>query len=169
MCVTQNGEDGQLSGESGARAVSPVIGVLLLVALTVCLAAGIAVGVGAFSLESPGPTATFELSADGDQSAISIEHVAGDAVDVEALSVTVAVNGTDLAAQPPVPFAGASGFNGAPEGPFNSKADSEWTVGERAGLTVADTNSPSLTTGDSVTVTFAVDGRRVATLEATAT
>ncbi|MGQ3411483.1 type IV pilin [Natrinema sp. LN54] len=151
------------------RAISPIIGVLLLVALTVCLAAVIAVGVGAWTLESPGSTATFELSADGDQSSISIEHVAGDAVDVEALSVTVAVNGTELAEQPPVPYAGASGFNGTPEGPFNSGADSEWTVGERASLSVADTNSPPLARGDSVTVTLAIDGRRVATLEATAT
>lgn len=168
MRVTQNSKDRQSSGAGDARAVSPVIGVLLLVALTVCLAAVIAAGVGALSLESPGPTATFELSADGDQSSIAIEHVAGDAVDVEALSVTVAVNGTELAEQPPVPYAGASGFNGTPEGPFNSRADSEWTVGERARFSIADTNTPTPTAGDSVTVTLTADGRRIAELETTA-
>lgn len=156
------------ASRNNKRAVSPIIGVLLLIVITVCLAAVIAVGVGAWSLESPNPTATFEVSADGDQSSISIEHVAGDAVDVEALSVTVAVNGTELTSQPPVPFVGASGFNGTPEGPFNSRADSEWTVGERARFSIADTNTPTPTAGDSVTVRLTADGRRIAELETTA-
>ena len=97
-----------------ARAISPIVGVLTLVALTVCLAAVVVVGVGAWSLESPGPTASFELAADGNDSSITIEHVAGDAIDVEALSVTIAVDGTELDTQPPIPFVGAKGFDGAP-------------------------------------------------------
>ncbi|QCC59164.1 type IV pilin N-terminal domain-containing protein [Natrinema thermotolerans] len=151
------------------RAVSPVIGVLALVALTVCLAAVVAVGVGTWSLEDASATATFELSADGDRSAIAITHVTGDAIDVETLSVTIAVNGTAIAEQPPIPFVGASGFDGAPDGPFNAKSDSEWTAGERAGVALASTNSPTLAAGDSVTVTLATDGKRIATLETTAT
>jgi len=111
------------------RGISPVVGVLALVALTVCLAAVVAVGVGAWSLESAGPTASFELAADGNDSSITIEHVAGDAIDVEALSVTIAVDGAELDAQPPIPFVGAKGFDGAPDGPFNAKSDSAWTAG----------------------------------------
>lgn len=160
--------DQRPSRSSGTRAVSPIVGVLALVALTVCLAALVAIGVGAWSLEPAGSTASFELAADGETSSVVIEHVAGDAIDVDSLSVTIAIDGTALSRQPPVPFVGASGFDGAPDGPFNAKSDSEWTAGERAGVSVADTNRPALETGDSVTVTLAVDGRRVADLETTA-
>ena len=155
--------------DSETRAVTRSIGIVLLVSLTVCLATIVAVSAGAWSLESQGQTATFELSADGDRATIAITHIAGDAIDVEALSVTIAVNGTELTAQPPVPFVGARGFDGAPDGPFNAKSDSTWTAGERAGVSIAGTNRPTLTAGDSVTVTLAVDDRQVATLETTAT
>ncbi|SEW16613.1 type IV pilin [Natrinema salifodinae] len=151
------------------RAVTPTIGVVILLALTVCLAAVVAVGVGAWSLDEPGPRATFELAADSDRSAITIDHVAGDDVDVETLSVTIAIDGTTVAEQPPVPFVGAKGFDGAPKGPFNGKTESKWTAGERAGVTLATTNEPDLTAGDSVTVTLAVEGRRIAELETVAT
>ncbi len=149
------------------RAVSPIIGILVLLALTVCLAAVVALGVSGLSPESPEPTASFELAVDGDRSSITIDHVAGDAIDVEDLSVTITVNGTELSQQPPVPFVGASGFDGTPDGPFNARADPEWTPGERAGLSVAGTNSPGISAGDSVTVSLAVDGKLVATLETT--
>ncbi|TMT87766.1 type IV pilin [Haloterrigena sp. H1] len=153
---------------SETRAVTQSIGVILLVALTVCLATVVAVNAGAWSLERQSQTATFELSADGDRAAIVITHIAGDDIDVEALPVTIAVNGTELTVQPPVPFVGAHGFDGTPDGPFNAKSDSTWTAGERAGVSIAGTNSPTLTAGDSVTVTLAVDDRQVATLETTA-
>ncbi|WP_226004450.1 type IV pilin N-terminal domain-containing protein [Natrinema salinisoli] len=150
------------------RGVSPILGVVLLLALTVCLATVVAVAIGGWSPESPGPNATFELSADADGSSIVLEHVAGDPIDVEALSVTVAVNGTELSAQPPIPFVGANGFRGTPDGPFNARSGSEWTPGEEAGVSVADTNTPTLEAGDSVAVTLVVDGRRIAELETTA-
>jgi len=146
-----------------------VVGVVVLIALTVCLAAVVAVGVGAWSVASPGPTATFDLAADGSTSTIDIEHIAGDPIDVDGLSVTIAIDGRELADQPPVPFVGASGFDGTPAGPFNAEAESDWTSGERAGLSLATTNRPELSTGDSVTVTLETDGKRIATLETTAT
>ncbi|MFA9417219.1 type IV pilin N-terminal domain-containing protein [Natrinema sp. HArc-T2] len=161
-------EETDFATATDTRATSPIVGVLMVIALTVCLAAVIAVSVGAWSLEPASPTTTFELSADGNNSAIVITHVTGDPIDVETLSVTIAINGTTLAAQPPVPFVGASGFDGTPEGPFNAKSDTTWTAGERAGVSIAGTNSPTLAAGDSVSVTLAVDGREVATLEATA-
>lgn len=150
------------------RAVSPILGVVLLLALTVCLATVVAVGIGGLSLQSADPNAAFELSVDGGRSSIMIEHVTGDAIDVETLSVTIAINETELTAQPPIPFVGASGFRGTPDGPFNARTESEWDPGEQAGVSVADTNTPTLATGDSVTVTLAVDGRRIAELESTA-
>ena len=154
--------------QTDTRAVSPQIGVVVLLVLTVCLAAVIAVSAGAWSLESQNPTATFELTANSETSSVTIEHIAGDAIDVETLSITVTVNGTALAKQPPVPFVGANGFDGAPDGPFNERSESTWTAGERAGVSIAATNSPTLTAGDSVTVTLTIDGRWTTTLETTA-
>lgn len=149
------------------RGISPVVGIVALLVLTVGLAA-IVVGVGALSLESTAPTTAFDLSVDGETEAITIEHLGGDPIDVTELSVTVAIDDEELTSQPPVPFVGASGFDGAPTGPFNAATDSEWRAGERATVVVADTNEPTIDTGDAVTVTLVVDDARVAVLEATA-
>ncbi|TYT62391.1 type IV pilin N-terminal domain-containing protein [Natrialba swarupiae] len=161
---------GSRSRESG-RALSPLVGVVALLAITVCLAGVVAVGVATWSLESTGPNAAFDLSVDTDAEdvEIAIDHVAGDPIDVRELSVVVAVDGEGLAEQPPVPVAGASGFNGTPTGPFNEQADPEWRSGERASVFVAETNDPVPTAGDTVTVRLAVDDRTIATLETIAT
>ena len=150
------------------RGISPLVGTVVLLAITVCLVGAIAVGFTALSVDSPS-TAAFELAVDGDAAAIAIEHVAGDSIDVRDLSLTIAIDGTPLSSQPSVPFVGTGGFYGAPTGPFNAASDPRWRAGERAGLTVAKTNSPTLETGDSVTVRLAVDGRVLAELEAEAT
>ncbi|WP_436345639.1 type IV pilin [Natronorubrum sp. FCH18a] len=156
------------SGFSG-RAVSRLVGVLALLAVTVLLATIVAVGASTWSLESGGPTAAFDLAVDGEEARVVLDHLEGDAIDVTELSMRITVNGGELANQPPVPFVGAEGFDGSPTGPFNSKSDSEWRTGERAGVTVADTNDPTIESGDAVAVTLVVDGSRVATLETTAT
>lgn len=163
-----DGRHDSASGGGGRRAVSPVVGTLVLIALVVLLATIVAVGASTWSLESGGPTAAFDLSVDGDRSAVTIEHEGGEPIDVERLSVTISVEGEELAEQPPVPFVGAPGFDGSPDGPFNSAADSTWQAGDRVGLVVAGTNAPGIDAGDTVTVTLAVDGNRVATLETTA-
>lgn len=143
----------------------------MLVAIVVVLAAVVAAGVGAWSLPAPasgpGPDAAFSLAVDGDGT-VAIDHVAGDPIDVERLTITVAVEGEELAHQPPVPFVGATGFDDAPTGPFNEATEPRWTTGERATFTVAGTNEPTIGDGDEVTVTLAVEGQTVATLEATA-
>ncbi|ELY45136.1 type IV pilin [Natronorubrum sulfidifaciens] len=151
-----------------SRGLSPLVGLVALLALTVALAAVVAVGVGALSLEAGAPTTAFDLAVDGETSTITIEHVGGEPIDVTALSMTVAVDDEDLTNQPPVPFVGATGFDGTPTGPFNAATDSEWRAGERATVVVADTNDPHIETGDVVTVTLTVDDARIAVLEATA-
>lgn len=138
-----------------------------MLAVTVCLVAVIAAGMLTWSLESSS-TAAFDLTVDGDAGTIVIEHVAGDAIDVRDLSVTISVDGTALSSQPSVPFVGTGGFYGAPTGPFNGASDPQWRAGERAGLTVASTNTPGLESGDSVTVRLTVDGQLLAELEADA-
>ncbi|AFZ73167.1 type IV pilin [Natronobacterium gregoryi] len=158
----------RLECRSGKRGVSPLVGVLALIAIVVCLATVVAVGVTSPSLESPAPNAAFDLVVNADRSEIALDHIAGDPIDVRELSLTIAVDGTDLADQPRIPFAGTEGFDGAPTGPFNVASDPYWQTGERASVTVADSNDPSFESGVSVTVSLAVDGQPVAELETTA-
>ncbi|SDR34401.1 type IV pilin [Natronobacterium texcoconense] len=150
------------------RGVSPLVGALALIVITVCLAAVVAVGAASWSLESTGPNAAVELEVDGDGSVLVFDHVAGDSIDVRELTLTIAIDGTELSHQPQLPFVGTEGFDGAPSGPFNAESDPHWRTGERATLTVADTNEPLLESGDTVTVVLAVDGHALAELEATA-
>ena len=156
--------------ESSTRAVAPIVGVLALVAITVALAVTVAVGIGfaGDALLESGPNAAFELEADADRSELTVEHVGGDSINVTDLELKLAVNGDRLEHQPPVPFVGADGYRGAPSGPFNPKADSEWRVGETATLRVAGTNDPTIRSGDTISVTVIVDGTIMTRLETTA-
>ena len=75
------------------RAVSPVIGVILMVAITVILAAVIGafvLGLGGDVDETPQASLTFDLN---DTNAIEIEHRGGDTLDTGDLNITV--DGTD--------------------------------------------------------------------------
>lgn len=146
------------------RAVSPALGAVLLVGVTVAAAAvfGTVMFGQAAALSGPPPTATFDLSAEGDQ--VSIDHTGGDAVDVRALRVEVAVDGDPLAHQPPVPFFAARGFHGGPSGPFNPETDAEWEVGETASFRVAGTNDPALEPGAQLSVDLFHGDQRFASL-----
>ncbi|APX00025.1 flagellin [Halobiforma lacisalsi AJ5] len=149
------------------RGISPLLGTVLLVGITICLVAVIAVGFVTGPVDAP-TMAAFELTIDGGGSEITIEHATGDAIDVRELSLTVAVDGEELSEQPPVPFVGAVGFDGAPTGPFNAEASPHWRPGERASFRVAETNDPTIEVGDTVNVGLVVDGQLLAELEATA-
>lgn len=149
------------------RALSPVFGTLLLASITVALAAILATTVGTAALGGPvgaqgGEDLTeftrlsAEASTDG---TIILTHEAGDPIDVGEITVTVTVEGAPLAEQPPVPFFSTTGFEAGPTGPFNSAADSEWTVGERASFTIADSNDPVPDAGDEVRVEVLQNGR----------
>ncbi|ELY94074.1 type IV pilin [Natrialba taiwanensis] len=161
--------DDARADRSGTRAISPVIGVVLLLAVTICLVAVVTAGIATWSIDTPAPTAAFELQADGDDSTITLEHIAGDSVTVDQLSLTVRIDNTELEKQPPIPFVGAEGFRGTPDGPFNAQADSTWQTGERTTITLAGNNTPSLKSGDTVTVTLGFDGQLLTEVETTAT
>ncbi|TKX86416.1 type IV pilin [Halorubrum sp. SS5] len=142
--------------------MAPVAGVLLI-AITVVLAGGVA----AAALDGPSatvpPSAVLSLSATDDR--IAIDHRGGDPIDVAAVRVRVSVDGEPLDEQPPLPFFSAAGFHPGPTGPFNSAGDDTLRVGETAAFRVADTNDPTLEPGRRVTVEITADGRPVATLE----
>lgn len=150
------------------RALSPVVGVVLLVAVTVVAAATL--GATALSLE-PGdapPSVALAASADAADGRVTLLHRGGDALAVGSLDVRISVGGEPLRHQPPVPFVGAPGFEDAPTGPFNAASDDEWTAGERASLQVASTNRPTLSPGAVVEVQVYADDAEIADLQATA-
>jgi FlaG/FlaF family flagellin (archaellin) len=144
------------------RAVSPALGAVVLVGITVATAAvlGTALLGQATALTAAPPTASFDVAAEGDR--ITLSHEGGDPVDVGALRVRISVDGEALAHQPPVPFFASEGFHGGPTGPFNPETDDEWVVGERTTLRVAETNDPTLEPGARLTVELFVGGQRFA-------
>lgn len=142
------------------RAIAPVVGTVLVVALTVLVvvvAGTIILGVG--STTEPTPTAAIDLTVEGNT--IVFTHTSGETLDVQRLSVRIYVDGEPLDEQPPVPFFSATGFAPGPTGPFNSASDPEWEVGETASLTVAGTNRPTIDSGSTVSVRIDVDSMGV--------
>jgi FlaG/FlaF family flagellin (archaellin) len=146
------------------RAVSPALGAVVLVGITVATAAvlGTALLGQATALTAAPPTASFDATADGDR--ITLSHEGGDPVDVGALRLRISVDGQPLTHQPPVPFFAAEGFHGGPSGPFNPETDDELAVGEAATLRIAGTNDPTLEPGARVTVELFYGGQRFASL-----
>lgn len=145
----------------------------LLVFVVVALASVVAIGVMAVPTPAAAPQAALELSVDAGADRIELTHLAGDALDAEALRLTVQVAGEPLTHQPPVPFFAARGFRSGPTGPFNPAADPRWTAGETASFRVASTNAPTIDSGDRVRVdvyagTSNGGMRRIASLSATA-
>jgi len=151
-----------------SRALSPVLGVVLLLVVTVALAGVVATAALDASMPSTPPNAAVDLRVDADGNRLTFVHRGGDALDVNATTVRVRIDGTPLDVQPPVPFFSADGFEPGPTGPFNSASDSEWTAGERASFRLAGTNDPQISSGATVRVTLSLDGTVFAELEETA-
>lgn len=150
------------------RAVSPVLGIVLLLVVTAALAGAI----GTLALGTPVPSesssALLDLQVDAGEDRLTLVHRGGDVLDVAALTIRVTIDGTPLDAQPPVPFFSAAGFYPGPTGPFNSAADQQWQAGERASVRLAGTNDPLISPNSTVVVTLSTDGSMVAEVEATA-
>lgn len=149
------------------RALSPVIGCLLLTAITVAGAAAVGAAVTVDSPD-PVPMASFDAGADS-SGAVRITHRGGDAIDPDTLRVHVRVDGDPLASQPPVPFFSAHGFESGPTGPFNVAYTGDWRAGETARFRIAATNAPTLYPGASVEIRLYVAGQKIAELSVTAT
>lgn len=147
------------------RALSPVVGVVSLVAITVVLAASVGLVVSGSATADPAPQATLSLSADAATDRVVLTHESGETLSTTALTVRITVDGEPLEHQPPVPFFAATGFRGGPSGPFNPATDPGWTAGERAAVRLASTNAPLLDEGSTVGVTISTDGAVVADLE----
>ncbi|QKY20836.1 type IV pilin N-terminal domain-containing protein [Halolamina sp. CBA1230] len=146
------------------RGVSPALGTVLLVGITVAVAAlvGATLFGQAAALAGPPPTASFDVTAEGDR--ITLSHEGGDPADLDALRVEISIDGEEIAHQPPVPFFASEGFHGGPSGAFNPETDDEWAVGETTTLEVAGTNDPTPEPGARLTVELFHGGQRFASL-----
>ena len=142
------------------RAAAPVVGVVLLVAVTVIAATAVGTALPS-ELSAPARTAAFDIAAD-DTGRLTVTHLGGDAIDPDDLRLRVLVDGTPLSEQPPVPFFSATGFESGPTGPFNSATSGVWRAGESASLRVAGTNAPAFRRGTTVEVRLYADGTRIA-------
>lgn len=137
----------------------------LLLGITVILSAVI----GAFAFGLPMPTmerpVLLSVSATADDGRIEVVHEGGPSIDLRDVTMRIEVDGTPLEHQPPIPFFSATGFVPGPTGPFNSATDPVFEIGERASLSVAGTNSPSMASGVTLTVELFRDEARIAMAE----
>jgi flagellin-like protein len=150
------------------RAISPVLGIVLLLVVTVALAGTVGTAAFGTTLPSDSPRAAIGLQIDADANRLTFLHRGGDVLVASELSVQVRVDGAPLDVQPPVPFFSASGFRPGPTGPFNAADDGEWTAGETASFRIAGTNDPLISDESTVEVVVSVDGALVAEIEETA-
>ncbi len=159
-----------------ARGTASVVGVVVLLAVGLALGGVVAAGaeavatatgqdLGAEGGDAPGSIAV-SLRVDGDT--IAVTHEAGPSVEMTAVRLVVAVDGTPLAHQPPVPFFAAAGFRAGPTGPFNVASDGRWNAGETGSVRVASTNDPEVAPGRLVSVEIYVGDEQVAVVRGTA-
>ncbi len=153
-----------------------MVGIVVLLAIGVLLGGVVAAGaeavvsatgqeLGGDGDDAPGSIAV-SLRVAGDT--IAVTHEAGPDLRISRVRLVVAVDGTPLAVQPPVPFFAAEGFRAGPTGPFNVASDGTWTAGETGSVRVAGTNDPAPEPGRTVSVAIYVADERVATVRGTA-
>ena len=150
-----------------SRAVSPLLGAVLLAGITVVLAVVVgATALGVVPSIEPSEPIVLSATATAD-GVIELVHEGGPTLDVDAITLRISIDGTPLDHQPPVPFFSATGFYSGPTGPFNPAAEQTWSLGERASLAVAGTNAPHLTAGATLSVGIYRDDTRIAVVETT--
>ncbi|HEX3013157.1 MAG TPA: type IV pilin [Methanobacterium sp.] len=137
------------------RAVSPVIGVILMVAITVILAAAIGSSVFSHGTAKSAPQANFDMKA-GDlpgtstAATIKVEHLGGDPVHFEKASITkvvASVNGGD-----------SYEIEAADDATTNSTVEGLGTMGvgdiRKLDLTATSGTFPTVATGNTVNIKF---------------
>lgn len=149
------------------RASSPVVGVLLLVAITVICATTVGLAASA-TPPDPAPTVAVGVAVDPGAERITLTHRGGDPIDVGETALRVEIDGTELVHQPPVPFFAAEGFQSGPTGPFNTASPDRWRSGQSGSITLAGSNRPRIEPGSTVTVDIVGEDRVIATAETTA-
>ncbi|MFC7072230.1 type IV pilin N-terminal domain-containing protein [Halovenus rubra] len=138
------------------RALSPVIGVITLVALTLLLSMTV-LGTVTIDVSEPPPRATFTVSADATTDTVTLSHRGGESLDVSRIDIHVTVDDQPLVYQPPVPFFASDGFKSGPDGAFNTASPNRLRTGQQTSFQLATTNSPLIERGSTVAVQIVVD------------
>jgi hypothetical protein len=155
------------------RGSAPVVGVVALLAVGIALGGVVAAGAEAVAtatgaepigIDEP---AAIAVSLELDGRTIALTHEGGPALRLSRARLVVAVDGTRLAHQPPVPFFAARGFRAGPTGPFNVGSDGVWRPGETGSFRVAATNAPEPAPGRTVSVRIYVGDERVVAVRGT--
>ena len=157
------------------RGSAPVVGVVVLLAVGIALGGVVAAGAETVATATgtdlgdgtPSEAESIAVSLELDDDTIAVTHEAGPDLRVSRVRLVVAVGGTPLDHQPPVPFFAAQGFRAGPTGPFNVASDGVWAAGETGSMRVASTNSPDLEAGRTVSVAVYLNDEQVAEVRGT--
>ena len=164
--MTRTNDSEPLRGQG--RGVSPVIGVILMVAITVVLAAVI----GAYVLDfgqtvSDGtPPASLAVAANANENNVTLDHVGGDALDAAELRIVVEktnASGTESATYRATAASSVLAVGREAHVTMGTATDGvDWPAGGSLEYTNADDEFGNLATGDRVTVTIIdTSGQRV--------
>lgn len=145
------------------RAVAPVIGIVLLLALTVICAGAIALFVTGMTDLRSTPTVVIEGTVDTAENNITLVHVSGDPITVEHLDIRITIDDEPLQHQPPVQSTSATGFSTGPSGPLHKWGGDTWSPGESSVISIAHTSNYPLPHPDArVEVSLTYDNRPLA-------
>jgi len=129
------------------RAVSPVIGVILMVAITVILAAVIGtfvLGLGD-QVQSTTPQASFGFETSSGQAEVTITHETGDSIDAANLKVSATDNFDDS----------AGGFTGESSATWNEFSGTDTEVSAGSSVTIVHNDADGSTfAGETVRVIY---------------
>lgn len=148
-----------------ARGVSPVIGVVILIALTLVLGV-IVLSFGVPHLSGTTPHASIDGTVDAEENKIRLVHSGGEPLPVDQLRFHVTVDGESLKHHPSYPFSSNTGFVGFPSGAFNPSSSGQWRPGEAGSFVLARTSNGPMPDVDSrVIVQTYVDETLVSEVE----
>ncbi len=150
----------------GEDAVSPVIGVILMVAITVILAAVIAAFVFGMGPPEQAPQASIRLSdVDVSASNITLQHQGGDPIDLSKTSLTV-TQGDNISIYKQINTASGTEFNGGEILKIDSKNGEIYqngvkgTTGSVSGMfTIQKGKEVTITMTDTVSGQIIADGK----------
>jgi archaellum component FlaF (FlaF/FlaG flagellin family) len=124
---------------------------------------------GLTSLDDPEPLTIIEVRTDASTNTITLVNKGPRDIDVRELTITIEIDGTPLEYPLTIPYFSQRGFHPGPTGAFNSATDPYWLPGERVSFRIASTNTPTLTPGDSLTITLKINNSPIAQRQATIT
>lgn len=148
----------KLYNDSG---MSPVIGILLIMAITVVLSVAVYATVSVYGIKEPA-IANIEIeSINLSNQEVVLVHRGGDAIDVSDISILISVNGVTLKNNLlDLPVTGTPcGFSHALGGVFwgtpnNRSQDTIWDPGDRGDFNIARSNNTELRSGDLLKISI---------------